>query len=120
MAHEWDTIVYTSQIGAKRLDSSPSEEFLLSGKPLYKGDVFEYDLEKIIESATSESKKVAGFSGEAPVLTMQMQAYPTPHSKQWFFVVTLIDEAKNIVRVIVNSNGDSWRVGKMHDAFESE
>jgi hypothetical protein len=118
IAHEDDAVVVVSTINGNNIDSLPSDEFLGAGKTLDRGDLFDFDIEKVITSAKSASKKIKGFHEEFYVANLIMQTYPNPFSRKWFFVVTLVDKNKNIVRIIINTNGEVWPFGKAHDPFQ--
>jgi hypothetical protein len=100
--------------------TSPSPQFLNSGKNLRKGDVFDFDLKRVTDTAKNEAKRIKGFSGNCHVVALDMEAYPTPLAGKWFFIVTVVDDHKNIAKIIVNSEGKAWPFGIEYDAFDAK
>jgi hypothetical protein len=117
-AHEDDKVVIVSDVGGTAINSSPSDKFIKEGKTLNFEDKFQFKLEEVIKSAKIEALNIPKFSKKNHVASLSMQVYPNPFSNHWFFVVTIIDEDKNIARIVVNTNYKSWKFGEVHDDFD--
>lgn len=117
-AHENSVVIIDSSIESKIITSIPSDEFLDTDITIGEGTKFPFKTAKVIEVAKVEAKKIKGFSDQFSVTGLSMQAYPHAYGDKWYFVVSIMDDKKNLVNVIVNSNYKSWPFGQRHDPFE--
>lgn len=115
-ANEAFQVLHSSEVGKDSLVSIPSVEFLRRGSELKKGTLFRFDIQKFRKIAIGYAKKIKGFS---KLISSSISMITNPDDESsFYFLVTLIDEKKNCLRIVMNGKYEVWPLGEAHDPFK--